>query len=82
MSRIAYEDFVSVAAGRHEFIASLKCRQIRLADDQKFFFKAQTLCQYGGDFNILLSTFKLALLVSFVAKYYFESLTRERGQQG
>ena len=33
MSAIALEGFVSVAAGRHEFIALVKRGQIRLADD-------------------------------------------------
>ena len=32
-----------------------------------------------GDFKIILFTFKLALLASFVARYSFESLTQERG---
>ena len=39
----------------------------------------QTLCINGGDSNILLSTFKLALLASFWVTYSFESLTQERG---
>ena len=39
----------------------------------------ETLYQNGGDFNILLSTFKLALLASFVVRYSFENLTQERG---
>ena len=35
--------------------------------------------QYGGDFNILLSTSKLGLLTLFLLRYSFESLTQERG---
>ena len=38
-----------------------------------------TLCINGGNSNILLSTFKLALLASFWVTYSFESLTQERG---
>ena len=34
-----------------------------------------TLFKNGGDFNILLSTFKLAILASFWIRYSFESLT-------
>ena len=33
--------------------------------------------QNGGDFNILLSTFKLALLASFRVTYSFESLIQD-----
>ena len=36
------------------------------------------LFKNGSDFNILLSTFKLALLVLFGVRYSFESLTQER----
>ena len=39
----------------------------------------KTLCINGGDSNILLSAFKLALLASFWVTYSFESLAQERG---
>ena len=39
----------------------------------------ETLCINGDNSNILLSTFKLALLASFWVTYSFESLTQERG---
>ena len=41
-----------------------------------------TLLQNGFHFNILLFSFKLALLASFVLKYSFEFWAQERGKKG
>ena len=43
------------------------------------YFKILTLFKNGGDFSIILSAFKLALLAPFVVRYSFESLTQQRG---
>ena len=48
-------------------------------DDFRGKIRAHWLFKNGGDFNILLSTYKFSLLASFRVTYSFKNLNQERG---